>query len=420
MFSDRWEVVDEKRHVTTRLVRPCLSLLQPPCLAKRAWYHESRWSWPSHLGRKCPHEKHGASQVFHKQRTRRKNPKTARASITTQSVPRPPCCTEMIHHGWQSQEHQVVQPRGQIRDENKDHRTKLGGRSRSTSTQPDHPPYPPESKEYEPDQRHADILAMNLSGTMGVNVPGEDENNWMSENEQAVDPKEETHFRALAAQAISLALDRMNLQSAMKEVCGSMAAPTKGHVNKLKRLIQHLIEAPKVETENKFQGDVTGMEVFSNSNWANCRRTARSTSGGAMMRGTHHLKSWSNTQKNVTLSNAEAELLAAIKNSGEALGMLQLMSSIGVPMTASIMAVVAKKGNQSGTSLGATNRRRGPRAPQSEQKENPSDACTKHLTGEWLKKLCRARGTVPKVGEHARVAPHTTCADCAGRIALYA
>ena len=32
----RWEVVDEKKHVIARLVRPSLSLLQPPHLAVRA------------------------------------------------------------------------------------------------------------------------------------------------------------------------------------------------------------------------------------------------------------------------------------------------------------------------------------------------------------------------------------------------
>ena len=105
-------------------------------------------------------------------------------------------------------------------------------------------------------------------------------------------------------------------------------------------------------TEYKFHGDVREMEVFSDTNWAGCRRTARSTSGGVIMWGTHYLKSWSSTQKNVTLSSAEAELLAAVKASGEAPGMLQLMSSVGVPTTASIMvdssatlAVVARKGN---------------------------------------------------------------------------
>ena len=114
-------------------------------------------------------------------------------------------------------------------------------------------------------------------------------------------------------------------------LCRGMAAPTRGHVKKLRRLIRYLIEVPRVVTEYKFQGDMREMEVFSDSNWAGCRRTARSTSGGVMMRGTHYLKSWSSTQKNVTLSSAEAELLAAVKASGEALGMLQLMSSVGVP-----------------------------------------------------------------------------------------
>ena len=117
----------------------------------------------------------------------------------------------------------------------------------------------PEGWEYEPDQRHADILiqAMNLSGAKGVKAPGEDEKNWeMSDNDQAVDPKEETHFRALAARANYLALDGMDLQYATKEVCRGMAAPTRGHVKKLRRLIRYLIEVPRVVTEYKFQGDV--------------------------------------------------------------------------------------------------------------------------------------------------------------------
>ena len=59
-----------------------------------------------------------------------------------------------------------------------------------------------EGWEYEPNERHVDILiqVMNLSRAKGVKAPGEDEKNWkMSENDQAVNSKEETHFRALAA-----------------------------------------------------------------------------------------------------------------------------------------------------------------------------------------------------------------------------
>ena len=96
----------------------------------------------------------------------------------------------------------------------------------------------------------------------------------------------------------------------------------------------------------------------------------------------------------MTLSSAEAELLAAVKASGEALGMLQLMSSVGVPMTASIMvdssaalAVVDHKVNG---------------------EENPSDACTKDLAGERLRKLVARVGQCQRSGraqESLRVQP---------------
>ena len=92
----------------------------------------------------------------------------------------------------------------------------------------------PEGWKYEPDQRHADLLiqAINLSEAKGVKATGEDEKKWeMSENDQAVDPKEETHFRALAARANYLALDRMDLQYATKEVCRGMAAPGEDEKN---------------------------------------------------------------------------------------------------------------------------------------------------------------------------------------------
>ena len=202
-----------------------------------------------------------------------------------------------------------------------------------------------------------------------------------------------------------LALDRMDLQYSTKEVCRGMAAPTRGHVKKLRRLIRYLIEAPRVVTEYEFQGDVREMEVFSDSNWAGCRRTE-------------------------TLSSAEAELLAAVETSGEALGMLQLMSSVGVPMTASIMvdssaalAVVARKGNGKLRHVRVVHlwvqqvaADGGLKYHKVNGEENPSDACTKHLTGERLRKLA-VRGTVPKVGASARVAPRAACADCAGKFA---
>ena len=47
------------------------------------------------------------------------------------------------------------------------------------------------------------------------------------------------------------------------------------------------------------------------------------------MWGGHALKSWEGTQKNITLSSAEAELVAAVKMSTELIGMTQLAADWG-------------------------------------------------------------------------------------------
>ena len=70
------------------------------------------------------------------------------------------------------------------------------------------------------------------------------------------------------------------------------------------------------------------------------------------MRGGHCIKSWSVTQKHITLSSAEAELMAAVKTSTEVMGILQLMGEIGVQLGSEVLvdssaalAAVHSKGN---------------------------------------------------------------------------
>ena len=47
------------------------------------------------------------------------------------------------------------------------------------------------------------------------------------------------------------------------------------------------------------------------------------------MRGSHMIKSWSSTQKSITLSSGEAELVAAVKTCTELIGVTQIMSDWG-------------------------------------------------------------------------------------------
>ena len=48
-----------------------------------------------------------------------------------------------------------------------------------------------------------------------------------------------------------------------------------------------------------------------------------------ILRGRHFLKSWSSTQKSISLSSAEAELIAAVKMSTELIGITQMAADWG-------------------------------------------------------------------------------------------
>ena len=102
---------------------------------------------------------------------------------------------------------------------------------------------------------------------------------------------------------------------------------------------------------NRVEGD-EGRGPKMASDWAGCERTARSTRGGSLVRGSHCLMSWSVTQKHVTLSSAEAELMAAVEATAETIGLIQLFAEIGVLVEGDILidstaalAAVHRKGN---------------------------------------------------------------------------
>ena len=180
--------------------------------------------------------------------------------------------------------------------------------------------------EYEPDQCHAELIvqAMGLKEAKAVKTPGEDEPQWkMEDNEQMLSASEASQYRAVAARANYLALDRLDIQYATKECCRGMAQPQVRHLSMLKRLARYLVGKPRVVWHYPWQ-EHEDIKAYSDSDWAGCRRTARSTSGGILMRGEHHIKSWSSTQKRLTLSSAEAELGALVKTACEALGAMQM------------------------------------------------------------------------------------------------
>ena len=121
----------------------------------------------------------------------------------------------------------------------------------------------------------------------------------------------------------------------------------------IKRIGRYLKGKPRVVWQYKWQGLEEELEGFTDSNWAGCRNTGKSTSGGAMRIGEHLIKAWSRTQQCVTMSSAEAELVAMVKASAEALGLLSMAKDLGNEATrkaailgdsSAALAVAGRKG----------------------------------------------------------------------------
>ena len=98
-----------------------------------------------------------------------------------------------------------------------------------------------------------------------------------------------------------------------------MSSPRTGDWVMLNQLAKYLKQHPRLVSHYawKMSGPMT---VYSDTDWAGCERTRRSTSGGAVLLEGALMRSWSSTQATVALSSAEAELQGMVKAAAEGIG----------------------------------------------------------------------------------------------------
>ena len=130
------------------------------------------------------------------------------------------------------------------------------------------------------------------------------------------------------------------------------------------------------------------------------------------MRGTHCIKTWSATQKNITLSSGEAELVAAVKMSTELIGLLQLAKEWDMEMSGSVfmdssaaLGMVKRKGNGKMRHIKVGMLWIQQKSEEEELnykkvdgKDNPGDLMTKHVPQSVAEKLTRAINQVACAG----------------------
>ena len=139
----------------------------------------------------------------------------------------------------------------------------------------------------------------------------------MEVDEVELSESEATKFRGLAARVNFLAQDCPDLQFPAKEVCRDMSFPTVASWARLKRLARYLVTRKAVIFQYEWQDEGKLMRLYTDSVWAGCRRTRKSTSGGAVLIETYCVKTWSCP---IALSSAEAEYYSMVEGTIKAKG----------------------------------------------------------------------------------------------------
>ena len=188
-----------------------------------------------------------------------------------------------------------------------------------------------EGIEYEADPRQVEklIAECGMADTNSVATPGVRASFEQTENDSELPPHLHTAFRGSAARANYLAADRPDCQFAAKEICRWMSKPTQHAWQALKRLCRYLVGLPRLIMHFRWQ-EVDQVDVYTDTDWAGCPRTRKSTSGGCVVLGVHPVKSWSSTQTSVALSSGEAEFNGVVRGAGVGLGYQSLLRDLGI------------------------------------------------------------------------------------------
>ena len=184
--------------------------------------------------------------------------------------------------------------------------------------------------EWSADPKHKDILLdewnMKESNSVAVPTISEDKSTEEMNPMTLADAKK---FRRAAARLNYMALDRPDLAVAANLLSRSMVQPREGDDKKLKRVLRYLQGQPECVLLFPWQENPTELVVTTDSDWAGCKRTRRSTSGILLRHGTHVLLFASRFQRNVALSSGEAELTAQVGGLTDSLGVQNLAQKWG-------------------------------------------------------------------------------------------
>ena len=183
----------------------------------------------------------------------------------------------------------------------------------------------------EADPRHVEIILkqLKMEDAKIVTTLGTKDEGKTSENSHvALGDQDATKYRALVARCNYLSPDRRDIAFSVKELARAMSAPTQGDWQRLKRFARYIKGKPRMVVHYKWQEAQPIVTTYSDADWAGCRDTRKSTTGGCIKIGSRCVKGWSKTQALIALSSGESEFYAALKAWAETLGLLSMLKDM--------------------------------------------------------------------------------------------
>ncbi|KAL9294554.1 putative RNA-directed DNA polymerase [Arabidopsis thaliana] len=139
---------------------------------------------------------------------------------------------------------------------------------------------------------------------------------------------EPTYFRSLAGKLQYLTITRPDIQFAVNFICQRMHSPTTADFGLLKRILRYVKGTIHLGLHIKKNQNLS-LVAYSDSDWAGCKETRRSTTGFCTLLGCN-LISWSaKRQETVSKSSTEAEYRALTAVAQELTWLSFLLRDIG-------------------------------------------------------------------------------------------
>ena len=144
----------------------------------------------------------------------------------------------------------------------------------------------PQGVEYEADPRQVErfVVDLNLEGCRQTGTPGTKQTFEQLQGDKELPEYKQTAYRAVAARGNYISADRPEMQYAAKEVCRWMSQPSESGTQALKRMGRYLEHHRRLVYQYPFQ-NAHKLDIYSDTDWAGCVRTRKSTSGGCIMVG---------------------------------------------------------------------------------------------------------------------------------------